>query len=147
MNTSEEEFKVKLLFPAATLTWRETCNAFCLMEWHKALLWAGPDGFDRDHRARKLALSGRRLPGSPPPFQCVSWQPAFCWLGPNRAWHWVTPQLGCWQPPPPPPPLSFPPPCLSFQPPPLERGGPYVSPHWAKLWLISCKATACVTWA
>lgn len=106
--TSEKEFKVKLIFPVTSLTWRETSNTFCLMEWHKASLWAGPDGFDRDHRARKLVLSGRRLTRSPPLFQCVAWQPAFCWWGSNKAWHGVTPVHACWQPPTPPPPLTTP---------------------------------------
>lgn len=113
----KKEFKVKLTFPVTSLTWRETSNTFCLMEWHKASPWAGPDGFDRDHRARKLVLSGRGLTGSPPLFQCVAWQPAFCWWGPNKAWRGVTPVHACWQPPMPPPPHITPPPapCLSHQ--------------------------------
>lgn len=122
ISMSEKEFKVKLIFPVTSLTWRETCNTLCLMEWHKASLRAGPDGFDRDQRAGKLVLRGRRLTRSPPLFQCVAWQPGFRWWGPNKAWHGVTSVHACWQPPTPAPPKSpsrpplLPPPCLSRQP-------------------------------
>lgn len=121
---SEKEFKVKLIFPVTSLTWRETSNTLCLMEWHKASLRAGPDGFDRDQWAGKLVLRGRRLTRSPPLFQCVAWQPAFVWWGPNKAWHRVTSVHACWQPPTPAPPKApsrpppLPPPCSSLQPPP-----------------------------
>lgn len=113
---SEKEFKVKLIFPVTSLTWRETSNTLCLMEWHKASSRAGPDGFDREQRGRKLVLRGRRLTRSPPLFQCVAWQPAFCWWGPNKAWHGVTPVHACWQPPTPAPPET-PPPRLPLWPP------------------------------
>lgn len=92
------------------------------MEWHKALLWAGLDGFDHDHWARKLVLSGTGLPGSPPLFQWVAWQAVFCWGGSNKACHGVTPVHACWQPPMPPPPPHKPPPpppSLSRQPAPF----------------------------
>lgn len=92
------------------------------MEWHKASLWAGPDGFDRDHPARKLVLRGRRLTRSPPLFQCVAWQPAFCWWGPNKAWRGVTPVHACWQPPKPPPPLKT----LASTTPLEPSGGPFI---------------------
>lgn len=102
INTSKKEFKVKLTFPVTSLTWRETSNTFCLMEWHKASLWAWPDGFDHDQRARKLVLSGSRLTRSSPLFQWMPWQPVFCWWGPNKAWRGVTSVHACWQPPTPP---------------------------------------------
>lgn len=105
---SKKEFKVKLIFPVTSLTWHETSNTLRLMEWHKALLRAGPDGFDRDQRAGKLVLRGRRLTRSPPLFQCMAWQPAFRWWGPNKAWHGVTPVHACWQPPLPAPPETTP---------------------------------------
>lgn len=93
------------------------------MEWHKASLRAGPDGFDHDHRARKLVLSSRRRTRSPPLFQCVAWQSAFHWWGPNKAWRRVTLVHACWQPPTPPPPhnLPPPPPCLRHQAAPSSR--------------------------
>lgn len=122
MITSEKKFKVKLIFPVTSLTWRETSNTFCVMEWHKASLWAVADGFDREHWARKLVLSSRRLTRRTPLFQCAAWQPTFCWWGPNKGWHGVTPVHACWQPPnanplprePPPQP-----PCLGHQPAPF----------------------------
>lgn len=123
MITSEKKFKVKLIFPVTSLTWRETSNTFCVMEWHKASLWAVPDGFDRDHWARKLVLSSRRLTRKPPLFQCAAWQPTFCWWGPNKGWHGVTPVHACWQPP-----NANPLPC---EPPPLP---PYLSHQPAPSW-------------
>ena len=143
--TATGAFKVKLTFPVTSLTWRETSNTFCLMEWHKALLLPGPDWFDHDHRARKLVLSGRRLTRSPPLFQCVAWQLAFCWWRPNKVWHGVTPVHACWKPPTPPSPLLHHPAWAKGRP--LHQGGPYVSPHWAKLWLLSWQAIARVRWA
>lgn len=125
-----KEFKVKLIFPVTSLTWRETSNTLCLMEWHKASLRAGPDGFDRDQRGGKLVLRGRRLTRSPPLFQCVAWQPAFRWWGPNKAWRGVTSVHACWQPPTPAPPKKkpsrpppLPPPCL---------GHPLSPPSWQR---------------
>lgn len=105
---SEKEFKVKLIFPVTSFTWRETSNTLCLMEWHKASLRAGADGFDRDQPGGMLVLRGRSLTRSPPPFQCVAWQPAFRWWGPNKTWQGVTPVHACWQPPTPAPPETTP---------------------------------------
>lgn len=119
-------FKVKLTFPVTPLTWRETSKTFCLMEWHKASLWAGPDGFDRVHRARKLVLSGIRLTRSPPLFQCAAWQTAFRWWRPNKAWRGVTLVQACWQPPTPPPPHTH---TTPLEP----SGGPFIKEAHASL--------------
>lgn len=154
---SEKEFKVKLIFPVTSFTWRETSNTLCLMEWHKASLRAGADGFDRDQPGGKLVLRGRSLTRSPPLFQCVAWQPAFRWWGPNKTWQGVTPVHACWQPPTPAPPQTTPLPSTTpakttfllgpSASPPLHHRGLDVSPRRTQLGLLFWQATARVRWA